>query len=137
MRGSALSLPEEWPLLETKDKQTPGGSSTRTHDAAAHRFHAWSSTCWQFLRYCLVGGANTLIDVLMLNALLWRFPTNHVQVLVVYNSIGYTSGAVSSFFLNKYWTFGRKQRPTTREVGRFAISLSLEILYSNGLVWLA
>ena len=125
------------PLIETKDKQTPGGSSTRTHDAAAHRFHAWSSTCWQFLRYCLVGGVNTAIDLLILNVFLWRFPTNNVLVLVGYNSIAYTSGAVSSFFLNKYWTFRRKQRTTQREVVRFVISLFLEVLYSNGLIWLA
>ena len=125
------------PLLETKDKQTPGGSSTRIQDGAVHRFRTWNSTFRQFLRYCLVGGVNTLIDLLMLNVLLWRFPTNNVQVLVIYNSIAYTSGAVSSFFLNKYWTFGRKQRTTGREVVRFAITLSLEILYSNGLVWLA
>jgi putative flippase GtrA len=60
-----------------------------------------------------------------------------VQVLVVYNSVAYTSGALSSFFLNKYWTFGHKQRTTWREVLRFTISLSFEVLYSNGLVWLA
>ncbi|BCL77597.1 DUF2156 domain-containing protein [Ktedonobacteria bacterium brp13] len=92
---------------------------------------------WQFLRYCLVGGANTLIDLLMLNLLLWRFPTSNVQVLVGYNSLAYMSGAVSSFFCNKYWTFRRVQRTNRREVRRFAISLLLEILYSNGLIWLA
>jgi len=116
-------------LIETKEGQTPG--------AAVHRFDAWSSTFWQFLRFCLVGGVNTLIDLLMLNILLWRFPTHNVQVLVVYNSVAYTSGAVSSFFLNKYWTFRRRQRPTWREVVRFAMSLCFEILYSSGLVWLA
>src|SRR5258708_25139154 len=102
-----------------------------------HHSTPWSSTCWQFLRYCLVGGANTLMDLLMLNVLLWRFPTNNVLVLVVYNSVAYSGGAVTSFFLNKYWTFGHKQRTTGREVVRFAIILALEILYSNGLVWLA
>ena len=56
---------------------------------------------------------------------------------MVYNSVAYTFGAVTSFFLNKYWTFGHKQRTTRREVGRFASILALEILYSNGLVWLA
>ncbi len=123
------------PLLETKERQIPGASSTT--DADMHRFHAWSSTCWQFLRYCLVGGANTLIDLLILNVLLWAFPTNNVLVLVVYNSVAYSSGAVTSFFLNKFWTFRRKQRTTGRQVVRFAIILALEILYSNGLVWLA
>jgi putative flippase GtrA len=121
-------------LLETKERQAPGVSSTK--DTAIHRFHAWSSPIRQFLRYCLVGGANTLIDVLMLNVLLWRFPTNNILVLVVYNSVAYSSGAVTSFFLNKYWTFGHKQRTTGREVIRFAIILALEILYSNGLIWL-
>lgn len=123
------------PLLETKDTQTLAASSTTTSDK--HRFHAWSSTCWQFLRYCLVGGANTLIDLLVLNVLLWGFPTNNASLLVVYNSVAYSSGAVTSFFLNKYWTFRHKQRTTRREVVRFAIILALEILYSNGLVWLA
>jgi len=97
----------------------------------------WSSTCWQFLRYCLVGGANTLVDLLMLNVLLWRFPTNNVLVLVVYNSVAYSSGAVTSFFLNKYWTFRHRQKTTRREVVRFLITLFLEVLYSNGLIWLA
>ena len=112
-------------------------SSKRTQDAGTHRLHAWSNAFWQFFRYCLVGGANTALDLLILNAFLWRFPTNNVQVLIVYNAVAYTGGAVSSFFLNKYWTFGRRQRPTSREVVRFAFSLFLEVLYSSALVWLA
>lgn len=98
---------------------------------------ALRKTLWQFLRYCVVGAANTLIDIAMLNVLLWSLPTKNVQILVVYNSVAYCVGALSSFFLNKYWTFGRKQRATSREVARFAISLLLEILLSNGLLWLA
>jgi putative flippase GtrA len=77
------------------------------------------------------------MDLLMLNVLLWSFPTNNVLVLVVYNSVAYTCGAVTSFFLNKYWTFRHKQRTTGRQVVRFTLVLALEILYSNGLVWLA
>jgi putative flippase GtrA len=94
-------------------------------------------TCRQFLRYCLVGGANTLIDLLILNILLWRLPTNNLLVLVIYNSIAYSSGAVSSFFFNKYWTFGHKRGTTRKEIIRFVASLLLEVLYSNGLIWLA
>ena len=123
------------PLLKTKDRQTPEASSTTASDR--HHSYPWSSTCWQFLRYCLVGGANTLLDLLVLNVLLWGFPTKNVLILVVYNSVAYSGGAVTSFFLNKYWTFGHKQRTTRREVVRFVIVLALEILYSNGLVWLA
>ena len=128
-----LSLPS----TEMQDRQRPGKSSRRTYNGDVHRLAAWGSTFGQFLRYCLVGGVNTAIDLLVLNVLLWRFPTNNVQVLVVYNSVAYSSGAVSSFFLNKYWTFRRKQRPTWRELVRFVITLSLEVLYSNALIWLA
>jgi putative flippase GtrA len=39
--------------------------------------------------------------------------------------------------LNKYWTFQRKQRPTRREAGRFLLSVALELVSSNGLLWLA
>jgi putative flippase GtrA len=125
------------PLTEKEEKQTIERSSTGTKVVIVHRANAWSSTVWQFLRYCLVGGINTAIDLLVLNILLWRFPTNNVQVLVVYNSFAYTSGAVSSFFLNKYWTFRHKHRTTWWEVMRFVAILLFEVLYSNGLVWLA
>lgn len=123
-------------LIETKEIQAPGEPSNRK-DADTHRFRGWRSTFWQFLRYCLVGGANTIIDLLVLNILLWRFPTNNVQTLALYNSIAYTGGALSSFFLNKYWTFRRKHKTTAREVVRFTISLFLEVIYSSILVWLA
>ena len=122
-------------LLETKERETSGASSTT--DTDRHHSRARSSTIWQFLRYCLVGGANTLLDLLVLNVLLWGFPTKNVLMLVVYNSVAYCGGALTSFFLNKYWTFGHKRRTTRREVVRFSIILALEILYSNGLVWLA
>jgi putative flippase GtrA len=122
---------------ETKEGTIPGASSTRTNDAHVHQFQAWRSTSWQFLRYCLVGGANTAIDLATLNVLLWRFPTHNVLVLVIYNSIAYSSGALNSFFLNKYWTFRHKRRTTRREVVRFIITLFLEVLYSNALIWLA
>jgi len=124
-------------LTEAKEIQAPEESSNRIQDVDIQRSHGWRSTFRQFLRYCLVGGANTIIDLLILNIILWRFPTNNVQVLVLYNSIAYTSGALSSFFLNKYWTFRRKQKTTSREVVRFTISLVLEVIYSSALIWLA
>lgn len=122
--------------METEEK-VPRTSPPRPHDAHVLRCQALYSTCWQFLRYCLVGGANTAIDLAMLNVLLWRLPTSSALVLVVYNSIAYSSGALSSFFLNKNWTFRYKRRTTRREVIRFVTTLFLEVLYSNALIWLA
>lgn len=123
-------------LRERKERQRQEVLSKNISDAPIHYYNRWGSLFWQWFRYCLVGVANTLIDVLVLSILLWRFPTTQVQTLVVYNSLAYIAGAASSFFLNKYWTFGHRQRTTPKEVGRFVSSLLLEMLSSNGLVWL-
>src|SRR5260370_25038767 len=122
-------------LREIKEGQIQAVSSKKISDAHIHHYNRWSNLFWQWFRYCLVGGANTLIDVLVLNILLLRFPTTQVQILVIYNSLAYIAGAASSFFLNKYWTFGHKQRPTTQEMSPFLLNMFLEILSSNGLVW--
>ncbi len=126
------------------EQETEGASSTQVEEkmkearlSPPRRVQGWTSTILQLLRYGLVGGVNTGIDLLVLNVFLWRFPTHNVQVLVAYNSVAYSCGAVSSFCLNKYWTFRRTQRITGREVRRFIISILLELVYSNVLIWLA
>ncbi|HEX4207055.1 MAG TPA: glycosyltransferase [Ktedonobacteraceae bacterium] len=117
--------------VKGKPHSTPAGPIRALFPAGVGR-----GTGFQFVRYCLVGGVNTIIDVSILNILLWCLPTTAVRTLVVYNSLAYTGGAASSFFLNKHWTFRRKHRPTGKEVGRFVISMVLELLSSNGLLWL-
>ena len=119
--------------IETKDEQAVEATATQS-ERVTHRLRTWSGALWQVFRYCLVGGLNTLADLLILNILLWRFPTHNVQVLVAYNSIAYVGGATSSFFLNKYWTFRFTQRTTVREVRRFVLSILLELIYSNVLI---
>jgi putative flippase GtrA len=123
--------------METREKKISKVSPWIPPDTDVPRSCAWNKTFWQFFRYCLVGGMNTLIDVFILNVLLWGFPTTNVLVLIGDNSIAYMSGAISSFFFNKYWTFGHTQRMTWREVLRFVITLFFEVLYSNVLIWLA
>jgi 4-amino-4-deoxy-L-arabinose transferase-like glycosyltransferase/putative flippase GtrA len=124
-------------VTDKKEIQISENLLRKAQSSHSCRLYLLNSTFWQFFRYCLVGGANTVIDLLIFNLLVWCFPTNNVLGLVGYNSIGYTCGAVSSLLLNKYWTFRRKQGMTRRELVRFVICLLLEIIYSNGLVWLA
>jgi hypothetical protein len=63
--------------IKTKEVQITGMSCIRTRNADSPRFYAWRSTIWQFLRYWLVGGVNTLIDLAILlevlysNGLVW------------------------------------------------------------------
>jgi putative flippase GtrA len=91
----------------------------------------------QVLRFGLVGGLNTVVDLLILNMLLLLFPTNSMQMILIFGAIAYSVGAVNSFLLNKYWTFGYQQRTTLREVVRFIVTTLCGIAWSSIILWLA
>ncbi|HKV59824.1 MAG TPA: GtrA family protein [Ktedonobacteraceae bacterium] len=108
-------------------------------DQRANRvpIHNRSQTFRQVLRFGLAGGMNTLIDLLILNGLLWLFPTNSTRMLLAYSSLAYSIGAINSFLLNKYWTFGQKQRTTRAELAHFAVVTIGGIAWSSLILWLA
>lgn len=91
----------------------------------------------QVLRFVLVGGLNTLVDLLILNMLLLMFPTNSTRMILIFSAIAYSLGAINSFLLNKYWTFGDRQRTTWREVARFIATTLIGIEWSTIILWLA
>jgi putative flippase GtrA len=91
----------------------------------------------QVLRFGLVGGLNTLVDLLILNFLLLLFPTNSIPVILAYSALAYSLGAVNSFLLNKYWTFGYRKRTTRKEVVRFVVTTLCGIGWSCIILWLA
>ena len=91
----------------------------------------------QLLRFGLVGGLNTLLDILVLNALLLLFPTTSTTTLLAYNALAFSIGAINSFLLNKYWTFGHKQKTTLTELSRFTLTTLCGIGWSSLVLWLA
>src|SRR5437773_7437604 len=91
----------------------------------------------QVIRFGLVGGLNTLVDVLILNMLLLLFPSNSTRMILIFSAIAYSLGGVNSFLLNKYWTFGYRQRTTWREVVRFIVTTLCGIGWSSIILWLA
>jgi len=96
----------------------------------------WSKVLGQLLRFGLVGGLNTALDLLILNGLLWLFPTQDSLLLLVYNSFAYAIGGLNSFFLNKYWTFGRKQKTSRSELLRFSVTTLSGIACNDAIIWL-
>jgi putative flippase GtrA len=97
---------------------------------------SWSASFWQIVRFGIVGTLNTTIDVLTLNILLWHFPTHDANLLLLYNSIAYTLGALNSFGLNKYWTFKRRQAINGGELVRFAIVNIAGFLCNDSIIWI-
>lgn len=90
----------------------------------------------QLLRFSLVGGLNTAIDLLILNGLLWFWPTHITLLLMGFNTIAYTVGAINSFLCNKYWTFRRHEPITFREVSRFALTTLFGIACNDAILWI-
>jgi putative flippase GtrA len=121
-------------LHKSEIDDTPG--FVRPRHSEQHVFE-WGRLPRQVLRFGLAGGLNTLVDLLILNGLLWLFPTTSSLMLLAYNSLAYSLGAVNSFLLNKYWTFGQKQRTTRREVARFTLTTLCGIGWSTIILWLA
>ena len=107
------------------------------HNGGSHRLPGRFRLFRQVLRFGLVGGLNTLVDVLILNSLLLLFPTTSAPKLLAYNSLAYSLGAVNSFFLNKYWTFGSRQQVTRGEQARFLLTTLCGIGWSSAILWLA
>jgi putative flippase GtrA len=98
---------------------------------------SWQGLFWQLFRFCLVGGLNTGIDLLILNVLLWIWPTQNTEHLLAYNSFAYAFGAINSFILNKYWTFRNKQQTTYGEILRFALTTACGIICNDIILWIA
>src|SRR6266705_4967438 len=121
----------------TPEVPTPTQPLSTEQDARSHRLRDRFRLPWQVLRFGLVGGLNTLVDLLILNGLLWLFPTTSSLMLLAYNALAYSLGAVNSFFFNKYWTFGQKQRTTRRELARFTLTTLCGIGWSSIILWLA
>lgn len=97
----------------------------------------WPRLFSQLLRFSMVGGLNTLVDLGILNGLLWIYPTTSIPRLLSYNVLAYSMGAVNSFLLNKYWTFGQKQQTTRGELVRFTVTTLCGIAWSSLILWLA
>ena len=91
----------------------------------------------QLLRFCIVGGLNTFVDVLVFNLLILGLPTQDNGLLVIYNSLAYLVGAVNSFCWNKLWTFQQRSSVTNGQLARFALVTSLGILCNDAFLWLA
>ncbi len=89
------------------------------------------SDFWQFLRFCVVGSLNAVIDFAVLNILLWLYPTGDIWRVLGYNSLAVLMAATNSFFWNKYWTFKQRRPITKQEVFRFAVLTCSTVLMND------
>ncbi|HEU5383637.1 MAG TPA: glycosyltransferase [Ktedonobacteraceae bacterium] len=98
--------------------------------------HAKTASIWQMLRFGIVGGINTIVDIITLNVLLWRFPLHSASLLLIYNSLAVMVASSCSFILNKYWTFRSGRVVSGSEVMRFLMVVISCFLCNDSLIWI-
>lgn len=75
----------------------------------------------QFVRFCVVGTSNAVIDFGVLNAALAVFPTRATVPLLAYNTAAVVLAATNSFVWNRRFTFRVRGPLRATEVARFIV----------------
>ncbi|MCP4327810.1 MAG: GtrA family protein [Alphaproteobacteria bacterium] len=92
-----------------------------------------AATFVRMAKFGAVGVANTAIDVGVFSALYLGAGTPVLWA----NTIGYCSGTVNSFLMNKYWTFGdsRSAGRISRQFPKFLVFNLAGLGISNLVLW--
>lgn len=92
--------------------------------------HDGDARLLQFVKYCLVGGLNTIVTFLVIFLCKSLIGVNPY----VSNALGYVAGVINSFVWNKQWVFRSKGRYHS-EAMRFLIGFALCYSMQLAAVW--
>lgn len=77
---------------------------------------------WQLAKFILVGVLNTIIDLGVLNFLMWYFNVAGGILYSVFKAISFVTATTNSYFWNKFWTFEKKKsKDTDKEFLQFFV----------------
>lgn len=86
--------------------------------------------------FSIVGLANAVVDLAVLNLLLWAYPTEEAWRFVLYNLAALVLANVNSYVLNSLWTFRGQADPGLKQGGLFALQALVGVGVSSLLFWL-
>ncbi len=89
------------------------------------------STGLQYLRFCLVGVSNAVVDLGALNLLLLLYPTRSDLTLLLYNTVAVMLAILNSYLWNTRWTFQEQATRSRRERTLFVAQAILNIAINN------
>ncbi len=91
----------------------------------------------QYTSFVLIGLGNAVVDLFVLNLLLYIHPTTSSVVLVLDNTIAVTLAIVNSYIWNVRWTFRRSATGSNSERLMFAAQAIVNITLNNAALLLA
>ena len=95
------------------------------------KFKILNSTSKQFLKFAVVGTTNTVIDLGLLNFLLYL----HWNVMLA-NTLAFLVASVNSFMWNKYWTFGDTQGDWRKQLPFYLIVVTVGVGISDLFIYI-
>lgn len=91
-----------------------------------------NSTFWEFIKYCIVGGTGTIIDVGIYTVLTRIFNVYYILAA----GISVFIAIINNFLLNKHWTFRKGKSGKTRtEYFKFFIVSVINYLLHLGIMY--
>ncbi len=86
----------------------------------------------QAAKFFLVGTLNTLIDLVILNILIWISGIAVGALYSAFKAISFLVATINSYLWNKYWTFGKRETPAPKEFFKFLIVTAIGLLINVG-----
>ena len=91
----------------------------------------------RYSKFSMVGIANWVVDLGVLNLLFFAYPTREPWLFATYNFVALICANVSSYFLNTRWTFKRLAKHDLRQRILFALQAAVNVGVGIALFWLA
>ena len=80
----------------------------------------------QFVRFGLIGGMNTGVDLVILNILIYSTGQNEGAAYSAFKAISFAAAATFSYFMNKKWAF--RDSSKEKEVQKFSQFFAVSII---------
>ncbi|MDO8726614.1 MAG: GtrA family protein [Candidatus Methanoperedens sp.] len=89
----------------------------------------------QFRKFIFIGVANTLIDIFILNLLMFTSGIYKGDYLIIFNTISYSIGTSNSYILNKKWTFKDKSKSYSKQFAVFVTVSLIGMVLNNAIIY--
>lgn len=92
----------------------------------------------RYTKFILVGAMNALVDLAVLNGLLFVAPPKSEFTLFIYNTVAVVGAILNSYVWNRRWTFADASDGTWRQRGLFILQALVNLAVNDlTVVWLS
>lgn len=84
-------------------------------------------TVIQGIKFIVIGVLNTLVDLGLLNILLFLTGVTSGAWFSLFKTISYSAGIITSFICNKRWTFNVTSASVKGEIGKFLVTSAIAL----------